>query len=87
MISKINSSLFEWTIWRSGSPLDLFGCQLREYNLNKMKSIFSKYAIGYCDGENLSCRPKKNHKAVMFFKDETYYWFHFTNEEFAQLSQ
>lgn len=87
VIPKINPSLFELSDWRNGSPIDLFGCQLRDYNLQQIKPIFLKYAIGYCDGESLVCRPKRDHKAVLFFKNEMYYWFHFTNQEFESLTK
>jgi len=82
MIPKINPQLFDWLVWRNGSPLDVCGLQLRSYNLSDIAPIIRKYSIGYCDGESLMCRPKTNHKAVMFEKDWEYYWFHLTNEEF-----
>ena len=46
------------------------------------KNILKQYAIGYCDGENLGCRPKENEKAIMFLKDDIYFWFHLRNKEF-----
>jgi hypothetical protein len=83
---KINSSLFDWVSWRNGTPLDVFDCQLRSYTLKLIKPQFHRFAVGYCDGENLPCRPKIEYKAVMFLKNGTYYWFHFTNEEFELLN-
>lgn len=83
MIQKIPPILFDWIIWRNGSPLDVFGLPLRQYTLSDISPLLRKYAIGYCKGESLVCRPKINHMAVMFFINEEYYWFHFTNEEFT----
>ena len=86
-MKKISPDYFDWITWRNGSPLDLFEYQLRSYNLKSIKSEFIRCVIGYCDGEELICRPKTKHKAVLFFKDNEYYWFHFTNEEFRFLTK
>jgi hypothetical protein len=41
--------------------------------------------LGYCDAENLQCRAKLNHKAVMFDVSCEYYWFHLTDDEFSAI--
>lgn len=84
MIEKIDSTLFDWISWRSGSPLDFF-VPCRESALVEIRPILRRYAIGYCIGENLLCRPKLNHKAVMFFKNDLHFWFHLTNREFERI--
>lgn len=85
MPPQINPLLFDWIIWRNGSPLDIFGLPLRNYTIHRIKPLINRYSIGYCNGEELVCRPKIGHKAVMFYKDEEYYWFHMTNEEFEKV--
>lgn len=82
MIPKLNPTQFEWTIWRSGTPLDIFGVPLRTDYLMSIKPKALQYAIGYCDAENLVCRPKVDCKAVMFYKDGQLCWFHLFNSEF-----
>jgi hypothetical protein len=82
MISVLDPTAFDWFTWTRGVPSDIFGIPLRTSSLGIIKDIARQYAIGYCDGEQLICRPKINHKAVMFFMNGEYYWFHFRNEEF-----
>ena len=83
-MQKLDQGHFEWTTWREGSPLDLF-LICREEELVRMRKTIQRYAVGYCKSENLLCRPKSNHKAVMFFKDGKHFWFHLTNNEFRRI--
>lgn len=85
MIPKLNPTLFDATTWRNGTPLDLFGVQLRTWSLANIKTIALKYAVGYCDGGSLMCRPNAECKAVMFYKDDQYIWFHLLNSEFEYI--
>jgi len=81
----MDSSLFDWLTWRSGTPLDL-GITICRYNyIIKKKEIIKEYAIGYCKGESLPCRAKPNHKAIMFYKNGVHFWFHLTNKEFEEI--
>lgn len=85
MLRKLDSSLFTWHLWRAGSPLSL-NIKCRENIIISNKSILIKHGIGYCNGENLLCRPKVDTKAVMFFDDEgNEFWFHLTNKEFKMV--
>ena len=84
MIEKIDPQLFTWSRWRKGSPADLL-VMARKNSIIENKTRLKKYAVGYCDGESLLCRPKIDHKAIMFFKDGKHFWFHVTNEEFVAL--
>lgn len=81
---KMNSSYFDWLKWRAGSPLD-FKIQCREELLISKTTILRSYAIGWCDGESLICRPKIKHKGVMFYLNNVYFWFHFRNNEFERI--
>jgi len=64
--------------------MEVFGIPCRTLSLTSesSKKTLQQYAVGWCPGEVLSCRPKTDHVAVMFFKDDIYFWFHLRNEEF-----
>ena len=82
MLQKIPIEYSDWHCWRAGSPADLF-LVCREPQLIAMRNIIRTYAVGYCNSEHILCRPKLEHKAVMFFKDGINFWFHLTNKEFG----
>jgi hypothetical protein len=81
MIDYLDPQLFTWSRWRVRSISDLGLIRVRMHFLLDKKITLNRYAVGYCKGENLVCRPKINHTAVMFFK-ECHFWFHLRNEEF-----
>lgn len=82
---KLQSSLFTWLEWRNGSPAD-FLVPCREEALVGARYRLRSKAVGYCDAENLSCRPKRDCKAVMFeIEPEKLFWFHLTNREFNKI--
>ncbi|MDD5589051.1 MAG: hypothetical protein PHP92_03305 [Candidatus Nanoarchaeia archaeon] len=81
MLEKMHGTSFDWLSWT--------GCGLLELEINNRKEIIinnipiiKKYAIGYCPAEQLICRPKINEIAVMFLKEDKYFWTHFTKKEF-----
>ena len=85
-LEKKDPQLFNWSSWRNGSPAELFlVASFHILTITYGKSVIRKYAIGYCDGETLICRPKTEHKAVMFEKDNEIFWFHLTNREFERI--
>lgn len=81
MIERMYGTSFDWLTWLNGSP-ELLNLVCREKSLIKNKNILKKYAIGYCKGEELICRPRKNCYGVMFIKDDIEFWFHLRNKEF-----
>ena len=83
---KINSSNFTWDKWAAGSVND-FGipCRYEKLTSSESKSILNNYVIGWNYGENIPCRPKENHIAVMFEKDDNQFWFHVRNNEFIEI--
>jgi MoaA/NifB/PqqE/SkfB family radical SAM enzyme len=85
-LPKIDSSNFTKDIWNAGSIHDL-GIQSRydEIIKSNSKMILKKYAIGWCYGENLICRPKNNHIAIMFNVDDSIFWFHIRTNEFIEV--
>lgn len=85
MLNKIDPQLFDWMMWRNGSPLDIFGVPLRPFTLDQIKPLLRRYVVGYCDAKRLVCRPKIGCKAVMFYKNDQYYWFHMMNHEFEYI--
>ena len=86
-IPKINSSLFDWSTWRRGSvhDLDIAACRYELLTSSYGKGQLRKYAIGYCHGESLPCRPKINEMAVMCQKEDIVFWFHLRDKEFETI--
>ena len=87
IIPKLNSTLFDWSTWRSGSihDLDIQRCRYALITSSHGKSQLHKYTIGWCYGENLMCRPKHNEIAIMIEKDDRRFWFHLRSIEFVEV--
>lgn len=79
-IPKMQPELFDWSLWRSESVADIIPASRYEL-FSLYKNRLRKYAIGYCEGKELICRPKENQFAVMFDKNNTF-WFHMFKSEF-----
>jgi len=85
MIPRIHPSNFTWQLWRGGTLLDLgVFVNVKEFIVAK-DVVLRKYAIGYCDGWSLFCRPKNDCYAVMFQKGSSQFWTHLSIEEFEQV--
>ena len=84
-IPRMESSLFDWLAWRGGSPLDVFRLGCRSEDLISGSHLLREYAVGWCEGERLPCRPKLDMIAVMFFKDGRNFWFHLSRYEFERI--
>ena len=84
-LEYLDEQLFTASRWRSGTPADLL-IQCRTQSISKNRHTLKAHAVGYCDAEKLLCRPKNEHKAVMFFKDDIHFWFHVTNREFEVIN-
>lgn len=84
MIEKYDSTLFDWQLWRAGSIKD-FNILCRYRTIIEKSYILRKYAVGYCRGENLICRPKINNTAIMFYFKGRHFWFHLRNNEFNKV--
>jgi hypothetical protein len=80
----LNGSLFDWLSWRAGNLTECLNLQTRENIIVSNSEIIRKHAIGWCRGENIVCRPKRDTMAVMFFTDEVEWWTHFTIKEFVE---
>lgn len=82
-IKKLDSSLFDWQTWRQCDFADLaIVCRYYDITSERSINILKKYTYGYCDGENLLCRPKLHNKAIMLYKNGVNFWFHIRNNEF-----
>jgi len=81
MLPKMHGTSFDWLSWR-GEGIIRLGVTQREAIIISNANIIKKYAIGFCNGEEIVCRPKKDCKAVMFLKDNEEFWTHLTNKEF-----
>ncbi len=80
-IDRLHGSYFDWLSWRGGALIDL-GIVQRENIILSNSSIIRKHSIGYCPGEEIVCRPKKDTVAVMFLLNEETFWTHLTKKEF-----
>jgi hypothetical protein len=75
MIEYLNKELFTWNKWRA---FNLF----RPRCLKDFKNLIKPYIIGYSKADDLLCRPKADHYAIMFLKDDIFSWCHITKKEF-----
>jgi len=85
VIPKLNSTLFGWQTWRGGTLYDLGIVCHRDHFIRNFKDILREYAVGYCRGESLACRPKLDTYAVMFCKGDLTFWTHFTSALFKEM--
>ena len=85
MIPKLSIFKFTYDKWRFDEPLCIFGIRWREEQIIARARMLRQYAVGYCRGDNLLIKPKKDTFAVMFFKDEHHFWFHITKKEFEKV--
>jgi hypothetical protein len=90
MLSHIDASNFDWLSWRQGNPHLLFGASRGELATPRFAQFLRRYAIGYCDGSVVPCRPKVGFNAVMFQIDsrngDAYLgWCHLSHEEFEKV--
>jgi len=85
-LEKLDSSLFDWSTWRKRNVSDLLkGTHLRFHNLEYVKDIIKRYAVGWAEGTELPCRPKAGHVGLMMFKDDEHFWFHLRKNEFVEI--
>jgi hypothetical protein len=84
-LPRLESSLFDWLAWRSGSPLEVFGFSGRGGDLLRRARFLRPFAIGWCEAERVPCRPKRGCVAVMFQVAGRQFWFHLSASEFAAM--
>jgi hypothetical protein len=83
-LEKIDAIFFTPWRWRGGTYAD-FNIVATTKHIVEAKEKLKYYTVGYCDAESLLCRSKDRHKAVMFFKNDRYFWCHMRNEEFEKV--
>lgn len=82
-IQHYNEQSFHWLTWRSGSIIDVLKIPHRTTLIVANKNIIRQHAIGWCKADNIPCRPKLNHVAVMFNTNGVDdWWTHLRIEEF-----
>lgn len=84
-LPKLDSTLFEWNLWRAGSIHDLIEGPCRTWNIILQREIIKSHAVGWCPAENLPHKPKINEIAVMVFKNGYHFWFHLRKHEFEEI--
>ncbi len=86
-IPSLDSSLFDWLTWRRRCISEIWDLPFRykflvsDYGKIKMRI----YAVGWCEGSDLLCRPKTDHVGLMCWKDGEEFWFHLRREEFDKI--
>lgn len=85
MLQHMDGSQFDWLSWRAGDPHRMFGVSARTLSLRVAHETIRQYAIGWCRGENVLCRPKVGQIAVMFEIAEQRGWFHMRQHEFESI--
>lgn len=81
-LERYDEQSFDWLSWKNGTLVDVFHIENRTYSIMANVDVIRKYAIGYCGSDNIPCRPKDNHVAVMFEYECERFWTHFTRREF-----
>lgn len=86
-VEHLNEQSFDWLTWRNGSLVNNLRIPHRTELVILNKNLIRKHAIGYCLADNLPCRPKKEHVAVMFRHNNNIdqYWTHLSKYEFEQV--
>ena len=84
-IPKTDAGLFTFYLWEGGSVTDIFGWPHRYESLVAHKEDLVRYAVGYCEGDELTVRPKPGQYAVLFDYDGVEWWNHFTENEFVEI--
>ena len=85
-MERISSYQFTWLRWTGRSIHELgLQCRYLDITSGRGKRILRKAVIGFCRGENLQCRPKKNTVAVMCFHGGEHFWFHLRKQEFNEV--
>ena len=80
-LQHMHDTSFDWLTWAGGSLTNL-GVQYNTCHIIYMRRAIRKYAIGWARGHEVICRPKPNRIAVMFLKDDVFFWTHLMLEEF-----
>ena len=83
-LQHMHGTSFNWLSWRRGN-LHLLNIEYNTFHILHHKNAIKKYAIGYCEGDKVLCRPKLNRMAVMFLKDNETFWTHLLINEFNQI--
>ena len=82
MLTRYNEQSFDWLAWRNGTLLSLLQVDNRTAIIKTSRGVLRKYAIGWCESDNIPCRPKHGYYAVMFSVNGQEFWSHLNKEEF-----
>jgi hypothetical protein len=81
-IEHYNTQSFDWLSWRNGSLIHTLKIPHRESIIIHNKQLLRKLAVGWCEADNIPCRPKIGYVAVMFNTGGDNWWTHLTINEF-----
>lgn len=84
-VPQISSDQFTWETWSAGSVHD-FGIEHFRYdNCKSYSETLKNGLLGYCFSDQIKCRPKDNHVALLYDFNGHTFWFHVRNDEFCEL--
>jgi hypothetical protein len=85
-IPNIGSCHFTYELWK-GFSSQTFEISIKYFDIvsPRGKRILRQYAVGWCNAQNVPCRPKVNEFAVMFYKEGEHFWFHLRKNEFQEV--
>ena len=79
-MEKFHQQSFDWLSWRNGDLYSMLKVSNRTRDIIDNKLLIRDKAVGYCESDDIPCRPKIGYVAVMFDGE---WWTHFTKEEFV----
>lgn len=85
IIPRLHETSFDWLLWRNGNLVSTFNLPQRSEIIKANRYLLREHAIGWCESDNLVCRPKKGYIAVMFSYNDLDFWTHFTKDEFETI--
>ena len=81
-IVRLPYDSFTWNRWRAFNLFCGINARVRYDDIKYFKKLLQTYVVGYIESQKTICRPKENHFAVMFLKDNIFSWCHLTEKEF-----
>jgi len=81
-LKKLNSECFSFQNYESNWWCVLDMDYIMSFDLIRVNVAMAKYAIGYCEANRLTVRPREDSYAVMFEKEGVSFWFHIAKWEF-----
>ena len=85
IIPRMLSDSFDWLRWINNDIWIKLGVACRYHDMIAQADVLRKYAVGYCPGWRLYCRPRDNEVAILFLIDDEFGWTHLRKHEFEEV--